>query len=487
MSRSHYFKPMLALPAEKAFTDDDWIFEIKWDGFRAIAYVEEQFSLRSRNGKELKQNFPELTQLTQLGKNLVVDGEIVVMQKGTPDFQALLKRGQTVSALEIQRQLQRAPAVYIVFDILEKDGTSLTQLPLMQRKEILKSSLQEGVNVLLCDYIEEKGEAYFGLVLQKGLEGVVAKKKSSLYNEGLRSGSWLKIKKLKTCDCVIFGYTRGENVRSETFGALLLGLYDENKQPVYLGKVGTGFTEQTIRTLMGKSEKIVTEEQPFMPESGDVVTWLIPKLVCEVAYQVVTKDGRLRMARFKRLREDKPPEQCTLDQLNGVSAPNEAQTPQKVTPADEKLVEYAAKRNFQETPEPKAHATKKEPLIYVIQEHNARRLHYDFRLENGGVLKSWAVPKGIPETSNVRHLAVETEDHPYEYARFEGSIPKGQYGAGTVKIWDRGHYTVKLWENDKIEVTLNGERLHGRYVLVRLKKSEDQKDWLMLKGKDSDA
>ncbi|MGD6851274.1 MAG: non-homologous end-joining DNA ligase [Candidatus Bathyarchaeia archaeon] len=484
MSRSHYYKPMLAKSVEQAFTDSDWFFEIKWDGFRAIAYIEEPLSIRSRNGKELKQNFPELEQLSRLASNIVVDGEIVVMQEGIPDFQTLLKRGQAVSEGEIQRQAQCAPAVYIVFDILEKDGNPLTQLPLTERKTILKDSLKEGANVVLCDYIEEKGEAYFELALQKGLEGVMAKRKDSHYEEGLRTGSWLKIKKLKTCDCIIFGYTHGQNVRQETFGALLLGLYDENKQPVYVGKVGTGFAEETLRMLMDKFEKVTTDKEPFKPEAGDVVTWLEPKLVCEVAYQVVTKDGRLRMARFKRLRDDKTPEQCTLDQLDG-TAKTEAPKAAQPAASDEKLSQYASKRNFQETPEPKGTPENKEPLIYVIQEHNARRLHWDFRLEKEGVLKSWAVPKGIPEAPNVRHLAVETEDHPYEYASFEGTIPKGQYGAGTVKIWDKGHYEVKVWEKDKIEVKLDGERLHGNYVLVRLKKSEDQKDWLLLKGKDS--
>ena len=117
----------------------------------------------------------------------------------------------------------------------------------------------------------------------------------------------------------------------------------------------------------------------------------------------------------------------------------------------------------------------------MIQEHHARRLHYDLRLEKDGVLKSWAVPKGIPEFGQ-KVLAVETEDHPYDYASFEGEIPKGQYGAGTVKIWDKGQYEAKLWENDKIEVTLDGNRLKGRYILVRLKRAGD-KDWLLLKGK----
>ena len=197
MSRSRYYKPMLALASEEAFTDKDWIFEIKWDGFRAIAYVEEPFRLRSRNDKELGNNFPELVQLRQLANNVVVDGEIVVMQEGVPDFQTLLKRGQAVSAGEIKRQSERAPAVYVVFDILEKDGEILTMLPLMERKAILEKSVREGANVLLCDYIEEKGAAYFNLVLQKGLEGVVAKRKDSCYEEGMRTGSWLKIKELK--------------------------------------------------------------------------------------------------------------------------------------------------------------------------------------------------------------------------------------------------------------------------------------------------
>jgi DNA ligase D, 3''-phosphoesterase domain/DNA polymerase LigD, ligase domain len=488
MSPRHIYKPMLALAAEEAFTDKDWIFEIKWDGFRAVAYVEEPFSLKSRNGKELKQNFPELQQITGLANDIVVDGEIVVMTEGQPDFQALLKRGQAVSVGEIKRQAQRSPAVYIVFDILEKDGKPLDNLPLMERKAILKDSLKEGANVLLCDYIEEKGEAYFKLVLEKGLEGVVAKRKDSCYEEGLRTGSWLKVKKLKTCDCIIFGYTQGENVRAETFGALLLGLYDEEQKPVYVGKVGTGFTEEMLRLLTDKFEKVTTDKAPFKPESGDVVTWLKPQLVCEVAYQVVTNDGRLRMARFKRLRDDKPPEQCTIDQLTQVQPKTEtmveANNPKSPQHAEPKLSEYASKRNFQETPEPAGTAENKEPLIYVIQEHNASHLHWDLRLESGGVLKSWAVPKGIPEEPKTRHLAVETEDHPYEYASFEGTIPKGQYGAGTVKIWDKGHYKPKVWAQDKIEVTLDGERLHGNYVLVRLKKSEDSKNWLLLKGKD---
>ena len=474
MSR-HIYRPMLARVAPKPFSDKDWIFEIKWDGFRAIAYVEEPYSLKSRNGKELKHNFPELEELNKLSGNVVVDGEIVVMREGKPDFQALLERGQVVSPNEIQRQAQRAPAIYVVFDILEKDGNPLTKLPLMERKKILKASLKEGKNVLLSDFIKEKGEVYYKLVLDKGLEGVMAKKKESYYEEGLRTGSWLKIKKLRTCDCIIFGYTKGADSREITFGALLLGLYDTDGKPVYVGKVGTGFTQEMLGILTDKFEKLKTDVAPFKPEVGDVVTWLEPKLVCEVIYQVVTRDIKLRMARFQRLREDKSPAECTLDQI--------IDDKKQVTDVEDKLSEYASKRNFEVTTEPKGEEKRGDNLIFVIQEHHARRLHYDLRLENGGVLKSWAVPKGMPESPRQRHLAVETEDHPIGYANFEGSIPEGQYGAGTVKIWDKGHYQTKVWEDNKIEFTLNGQRLKGRYILVRLKKAGD-KDWLLLKGKE---
>jgi DNA ligase D-like protein (predicted 3'-phosphoesterase) len=343
----------------------------------------------------------------------------------------------------------------------------------MERKKILKDSLREGSNVLLCDFIEEKGEAYFQLALEKGLEGVIAKKKNSQYEEGLRTGSWLKIKKLKTCDCVIFGYTKGTESRGATFGALLLGVYDKGK-PVYLGKVGTGFTEKMIHFLINKFEEIKTDIVPFKPERGDVVTWLEPRFVCEVTYQILTRDNKLRMARFKGLRDDKSPSECTIDQVIANKKNDNVDT--------EKLSVYASKRHFDETPEPKAVSEKKNGApIFVIQEHNARRLHYDLRLEKDGVLKSWAIPKGIPE-SDQKHLAVETEDHPYDYAHFEGEIPKGQYGAGTVKIWDKGRYETKIWDKDKIEITFNGQRLKGRYILVRLKKAGD-KDWLLLKGK----
>jgi bifunctional non-homologous end joining protein LigD len=463
MSRS--YKPMLAKVAPKPFSDKDWVFEVKWDGFRAIAYVNDELSLKSRNQKELKYNFPELEELTKLTRKVVLDGEIVVMKEGKTDFQTLLERGKTASPTEIELQNLRSPAVYVVFDILEKDGTPLINLPLTERKKILRSSVQEGKHVLLSDVVEENGEAYYATALEKGLEGVMAKKKTSPYEPGVRSGNWLKIKKLRSCDCVIFGYTKGTGARAKTFGALLLGLYNSEGEPVYVGKVGTGFSRDTLRTLSEAFKTLEADSAPITVDIPEEVTWLKPKLVGEIGYQAVTRDVRLRMPRFLGLREDKLPTECTLDQI-----------------VQGELAEYQSKRDFKVTTEPKGGGKKKAAKVFVVQEHHARRLHYDLRLEKDGVLKSWAVPKGIPQGDEKR-LAVETEDHPIEYAGFAGTIPKGQYGAGTVAIWDEGSYEAKVWDEKMVEFTLNGKRLKGRYVLVRLKKA-GEKSWLLLKGKE---
>jgi len=152
------------------------------------------------------------------------------------------------------------------------------------------------------------------------------------------------------------------------------------------------------------------------------------------------------------------------------------------------LEEYVRKRDFTATTEPLGQIAEDKLTIFVVQEHQARRLHYDLRLSREGVLKSWAVPKGIPEKHGLKRLAIQTEDHPLEYSKFEGSIPQGQYGAGTVKTWDKGSYKLKIWTGDMVEFLLKGDRLNGMYVLVKLKKSSQkpgvQKEWLLMKLKD---
>lgn len=460
------YRPMLAQAAQAPFDSKGWVFEIKWDGVRAVSYVDDELKLVSRNGNELSYNFPEFQELKDLARNVVLDGEIVVMKEGRADFQSVLERTRATNVRDIEHLSQNSPATYVLFDIIEKDGNSLIDLPLIERKKILKDSVKEGKHVIVSIFEDEDGRSYYDAALKQGVEGIIAKRKDSGYEPGARSSSWLKIKKVTSCDCVIFGYTKGEGSRRETFGALILGLYDD-KTPIYVGKVGTGFSEDTMELLMQAFHELQAQEPALdRVDVSEQVTWLQPLLVCEVAYQSVTKDNRLRMPRFRRLRSDKTPPECTFDQLRPAS-----------------LRDYISKRDFSLTPEPVGALKKEEGTAFVVQEHHARRLHYDFRLERLGVLKSWAIPKGLPEKPGDKRLAVETEDHPLEYRKFEGTIPPGQYGAGTVKIWDKGSYTLLVWDDAKIEFVLKGERLEGRYALVRFKKA-GPKQWIMIKARD---
>jgi DNA ligase D-like protein (predicted 3'-phosphoesterase) len=310
----------------------------------------------------------------------------------------------------------------------------------------------------------------------------MAKRKDSRYEPGVRSGAWLKIRALKSCDCVIAGYTPGRGGRSPAFGALLLGLYDGMKL-VPVGKVGTGFSDRQLADLMETFAPLVTGA-PQLPGVRDRVTWLEPVLVCEVGYLEVTRERKLRLPRFLRLRTDKPAAACTIDQL--ATARPDPEAPELVAGkgpsggAPPTLAAYRDKRNFSVTPEPGG-VRGASGNRFVVQEHHARRLHYDLRLERDGVLKSWAVPKGVPEISGEKHLAVAVEDHPLEYATFEGEIPQGEYGAGTVTIWDNGTYDTKHWDTEKIEVLLHGERLNGAYVLVKFERA-GQNDWLIFRA-----
>jgi DNA ligase D-like protein (predicted 3'-phosphoesterase) len=529
------YTPMLARSASGPFNSDAWLFEIKWDGIRAIAYVNDTLFLKSRNDLELGGQFPELGELLTLAPGTVLDGEIVAMSGGRPDMQALLSRLQKGSG-RIPPPRATVPVTYIVFDILEKDGKPLLDLPLLERRKILQQAVTEGPHVIVSVPVEERGEDYFRAAAAKGLEGIMAKRKDSSYEPGLRSGAWLKVKGQKTCDCVITGYTVGKGGRSSTFGALLLGLYENSEGSreggtgsltasrssrtagsagrtlLYIGKVGTGFSDRDREMLMETFSKIKTGIPQLQGITGnDTVIWLEPVLVGEVVFQDVTKDRKLRIPRFIRIRTDKKPGECTTDQLadmavqpaqevpvvkkerrgnsgagstpgGGSGAGGTAKEDQHPGAADGKALRtYQEKRNFSITREPEGPRTMTEGNSFVIQEHHAHRLHYDFRLEREGVLKSWAVPKGIPESPGEKHLAVAVEDHPLEYGHFEGTIAKGEYGAGTVTIWDKGTYDTKHWAGDKIEVILHGSRLNGHYVLVPFRRA-GKNEWLIFKA-----
>ncbi|MDD1670574.1 MAG: hypothetical protein LUQ67_04585, partial [Methanomicrobiales archaeon] len=369
---------------------------------------------------------------------------------------------------QIEADSRSLPVTYVAFDILERDGAPLIHLPLEERRRILEEHVREGKYLVRSVAVKGEGERYNAEVVKRGLEGVMAKRLGTSYEPGARSGSWLKVKALRTCDCVVFGYTRGEGARAGTFGALVLGLCDLGKG-VYIGRVGTGFDQADLEGITATLTGLKADEPTLTgAEKGEIV-WVHPRMVVEVAYHSITRDGRLRMPRLIRIRTDKKPEECTPDQLGG----------------EENLLTYQAKRDFTMTPEPSGQkAVESQKDSFVVHEHRARHLHYDLRMERGGVLKSWAVPKGIPEAEGEKHLAVETEDHPLEYLTFEGTIPEGEYGAGTEAIWDTGTYETLVWTEGKVEVIFHGTRLSGRYVLVRFRRP-GKKDWLIFRAADT--
>lgn len=305
-------RPMLAV-ASSPFSHPEFLFEIKWDGYRCLAYLEAGTVLRSRNMKDLTAAFPELNRLHERVQGLpaLLDGEIVVLADDGPDFAALQERSLLERAEYIAAAAARRPAVYLAFDILYHRGASLMERPLQERKKVLREAVMPGPHLAIADYVCAEGEAYFAAAVRAGLEGVMAKRLDSPYLPGRRSPLWRKIRAVKTTDAVICGYEPGTGGRP--LASLILGAHRGGRL-VYVGKVGTGFTEAEAAALRRALEKIhiavpsvtVPREQVRRPR------WVKPLLVCTVNYAAVTRHGYLRHASFRGLRGDKSPAECGL-------------------------------------------------------------------------------------------------------------------------------------------------------------------------------
>ncbi|MGB8191189.1 MAG: DNA ligase D [Chitinophagaceae bacterium] len=295
-----YIEPMLASLGDDAFDNSNWIFELKWDGYRAIAEVNKKnVRLYSRNGLSFNERYPVLAdELKQLNLRAVLDGEVVVFnEEGRPDFQKL-------QHYDDNRHL---PLVYYVFDILSLNNKDLKHLPLIERKSILLNTLLQTETIRYSDHVEENGNAFFEQVKKSNLEGIMAKKADSIYVTGVRTKEWLKIKHTHTREAVIAGYTEGRGSRKH-FGALILGEF-RNKRLHYIGHTGTGFSDQKLGELWNIMQKLKADQSPFtekIPVNG-VVTWVKPELVCEIKFSEITRDGILRHPVFMRLRDDKKP------------------------------------------------------------------------------------------------------------------------------------------------------------------------------------
>lgn len=302
---------MLATPRSEPFDSEEYIFEVKWDGTRTIAFCGDDLRLQNRRLMDITYRYPEIR--PRLRRAAVLDGELVVMHAGRPDFQRLQQRERVRDDFQASILADELPATYVVFDILHLEDRSLMGLPLEERLRLLDEVIVPGGNVSLSEPIRHEGVAFFEAAKKRGLEGIMAKRLDSPYLPGRRVEFWLKIKTYRSLDCVICGLTVGRGARSPLFGALILGAY-RGGELVFIGKVGTGFHEAIMAEIEELSRTLV-DDCPLSVEPAvepGVKVWLRPSLVCEVKYLEFTKDGKLRSPVFVRLRRDLEPEECAL-------------------------------------------------------------------------------------------------------------------------------------------------------------------------------
>jgi len=310
-------KPMLAVPGN-AFNSKDWIFEPKIDGTRCIAHLFDDIELQNRRLIQINYRYPELVKALKNSVNtsdrgIVLDGEIAMFSENVPNFNALAQREHQTQKMRIDYLSKTMPANYLVFDILFAHGNNVMDIRLEERKKLLNEVLEEGDLITIMDYVPEIGTSYFQAALKMGVEGIMAKRKNSTYQPGARSPSWVKIKKNLTADLVVGGYIPGKGHRQRYFGSLLIGAYESNNL-IYLGRVGSGFSDQELDEIRKRLTPI--EHSPFADHPQFTkVTWVKPELVAEVSVLEVTAHGHLRAPVFHRIREDKTPQECGIDQM----------------------------------------------------------------------------------------------------------------------------------------------------------------------------
>ncbi|MBO9202267.1 MULTISPECIES: DNA ligase D [Niastella] len=321
--------PMLATLTDDPFDDQDWIFEIKYDGYRALSYVDgSHVTIMSRKNLSFNKKFPPVVDaLKELGLEAVLDGEVVALNAaGKSDFQ-LLQQWQKNGEGEL---------VYYVFDIVWLNGYNLMSLPLVERKEILQQIMPDHPMVRYSDHVEQAGTEFFEVATQQGLEGIMAKERDSAYTPKIRTRQWLKIKSVQRQEVVIAGFTESRGSRSH-FGALVLGVYEKDKL-IYVGHTGSGFTEQSLAAIYKKLKPLIINKPPFAtkPKTNMPCTWVKPVLIGEVKFSEWTKDNMLRQPIFMGLREDKNAKEVHKENALHtdkavVEAEKETQSPHKQT------------------------------------------------------------------------------------------------------------------------------------------------------------
>ena len=310
-------KPMLATLVDKPFDEEGWIYEVKWDGYRALAYISnDTVEMRSRNNKSFDEKFYSIHNILKQWKiNALVDGEIIVANdKGISNF----------GNLQSWRSEADGELIFYLFDILWLEGYDLTQLPLTRRKEILQEVFPSINNLRLSESFDAGATEFFEVAKKINLEGIIAKKSDSKYFPGERSKEWLKIKTGKRQEVIIGGYTKNEG-SNKIFSSLLVGVYTNGKLE-YTGKIGTGFSQTLQKEMMEQFKPLIIKECPFtfVPDINKPsrfrpnppaakATWLRPQLICEVSYAEMTSDGVMRHPSFEGMREDKSPREVVQE------------------------------------------------------------------------------------------------------------------------------------------------------------------------------
>lgn len=301
-------KPMLIGDSQEAFDSSEHIFELKLDGIRCIAYLDEEgVELRNKRNVKMLPKIPELANINkQIKKRCILDGELIIVKDGKPNFFEIQRRSLMSNLFKIELASTRLPASFIAFDILYNIDHDVTNLPLMQRKDILNDIIIETERIAISRYIEKSGISFYNLAEKNHLEGIVAKKINSKYYFGKRTKDWIKIKHLDDDDFVICGYYTKENNMTK----IILGQY-QNNLLIYKGSVLISQSSSDFRFIKDMSR---ISAAPFKLENNvdkDII-WVEPNLVCTVKYMMLTASGSMRQPVFKGLRKDKSPKECIV-------------------------------------------------------------------------------------------------------------------------------------------------------------------------------
>jgi bifunctional non-homologous end joining protein LigD len=320
--------PMLAVSVDKPFDGDDWLFEIKWDGYRAVSFLENgKVRLVSRNQNDLTQRFSELQNMAKFvkAKTAILDGEVVALDdQGRPSFSLMQQRTGFRPGGKRAATNADVTVLYYAFDLIYLDGYDWRKMPLEERKKKLAAIIEPGNALRYSDHYEGQGKALFEMAGKAGLEGILAKRRNSSYEER-RSSEWLKIKIRHTIECVIGGYTEPEGSRAY-FGSIVLGLYDKQGRLIHVGQAGSGFNQKSLAEIWKMLQKRETSKNPFYGEVEALrkVHWVKPELVAEIEYaewtgsaatgKIAQTGPKLRAPVFLGLRDDKEPRECLLEE-----------------------------------------------------------------------------------------------------------------------------------------------------------------------------